>query len=70
VISLSEVQFEKHLAPKISTFTGMQIAFNLEPENASLSIRCNELSGSNGTVKCDFQFEKLDGPMISTFFGI
>jgi hypothetical protein len=62
----SDLQFEKHDDPRISTEHGITIDSIAEHENASDSIRFNDDGDSNEIDESDLQYEKHDGPRIST----
>jgi hypothetical protein len=70
VIDESDLQFEKHFDPRISTFLGIKIDWSDENENASDSIRVKCEFDSNVIDESDSQFEKHCDPRISTFLGI
>jgi hypothetical protein len=70
VIDESDLQCEKHLDRRISTFRGIMIDLHDDDENAENSIRVNREFDSNVIDKSDLQNEKHFGPRISTFFGI
>jgi hypothetical protein len=70
MISESDLQFKKHLDPRISTCFGIRIDVIDELENASDSIRVNEQSDSKMISESDLQYEKQSDPRISTCLGI
>jgi hypothetical protein len=70
VIDESDLQYEKHSEPIISTFLGIKIDRSDEDENASDSIRVKCEFDSNVIDESDLQNEKQFGPRISTFLGI
>jgi hypothetical protein len=70
VIDESDLQYEKHFDPRISTFFGIKIDSSEDSENASDSIRVNREFDSNATDESDSQFEKLFDPILRTWFGI
>jgi hypothetical protein len=65
VIDESDLHFEKHLHPKISTLLGIKIDSSDDPENASDSIRVKREFDSNVIDESDLQYAKLYDPMIS-----
>jgi hypothetical protein len=70
VIDKSDLQFEKHFDPRISTFLGSKIDWSDEDENTSDSIRVNCELDSNIIDESDSQNEKHFDSRISTFLGI
>jgi hypothetical protein len=70
VIDESDLQFEKHLDPRISTFLGIKIDWSDDDENVSDAIRVKCEFDSNVIDESDLQFEKHFDPRISTLFGI
>jgi hypothetical protein len=70
VIDESDLQDEKHLEARISTFLGIKIDSSDENENANDSIRAKCEFDSNVIDESDLQDEKHLDPRISTFLGI
>jgi hypothetical protein len=70
VIDESDLQYEKHSDPRISTFLGIKIDWSDEHENASDSIRANREFDSNVIDEKNLQFKKHFEPRISTLLGI
>jgi hypothetical protein len=70
VIEESDVQYEKHCDPRISTLLGIKIDWSDEFENDSDSIRANRELDSNVIEESDVQCEKHCDPRISTLLGI
>jgi hypothetical protein len=70
VIDESDLYFEKHFDPRISTLRGIQIDRSDEFENAHDSIRIKHEFDSNVIDESDSQFEKHFDPRISTFLPI
>jgi hypothetical protein len=75
VIDESDLQFEKHFHPRISTFRGIMIDLsdddeNADDENTDDSIRFNCEFDSNLTDESDSQSEKQFDSRISTLLGI
>jgi hypothetical protein len=70
VIDESDLHFEKHFDPRISTFLGIKIDSSDEDENASDSIRVNREFDSNVIHESELQDEKHVDPRISTLLGI
>jgi hypothetical protein len=54
----SDLQFEKQLDPRISTFCGIMIDLSDDSQNASESIRFKHEFDSNVSDESDLQFEK------------
>jgi hypothetical protein len=69
-IDESDLQFEKHEEPKISTLRVINIDWSDEYENASHSIRVKCEFDSNVIDESDLQDEKHLDPTILTFLGI
>jgi hypothetical protein len=70
VIDESDLQYEKHFDPRISTFLGIKIDSSDEYENASDSIRVNRDFDSNLIDENDLQYAKQCEQKISTLLGI
>jgi hypothetical protein len=70
VIDESDLQFEKHCDPRISTFLGIKIDSSDEDENADDSIRVKCEFDSNVTDESNVQRSKQLNSRISTFLGI
>jgi hypothetical protein len=70
VIDESDLQFEKHCDPTISTFLGIMIDLTDDDENADDSIRFNCEFDSNVINESDSHLEKHFKQRISTFRGI
>jgi hypothetical protein len=67
VIDKSDLQYEKHFDPRISTFLGIRIDGSDDLENASDSIRFNCEFDSNVIDESDRHPEKQFDPRISIF---
>jgi hypothetical protein len=70
VIDESDLQFEKHSEPRISTFLGIKIDSSDDFENADDSIRFNCEFDSNVIDESDLQNEKQCEPRISISAGM
>jgi hypothetical protein len=70
VIDESDLQPDKQLDPRISTFVGIKIDGSDEYENVADSIRVNREFNSNVIDESDLQFEKHFEQRISTLLGI
>jgi hypothetical protein len=70
MIDESDLKFEKHSDPRISTFLGIKIDWSDEYEHALDSIRVKCEFHSNLIGESDLQFEKHFEQRIPTFLGI